>query len=182
MAHFAQQEFIREVKSRYPESFHHVRVLDCGSLDINGNNREFFKGSDYIGLDIITGKNVDIICPAHEYGGRDFDVVISTEMLEHDRHWEASLANMYCMVKEGGLLILTAAGEGRDPHGVPWSHPKDSPATWDYYRNITKDMIKGVLKPGMFSDYHLRTQETDIYFYGTKNDLCGRIWRHIEGF
>jgi len=176
MAHKAQQDFIREVKLRLPKYFTGVNVLDCGSLDINGNNREFFDDSRYIGLDIIPGRNVDIVCPAHKYHEYGFDVVISTEMLEHDKFWKKSLENIYLMVRDNGLIILTAATTGREPHGIPGHHPKDSPATHNYYLNITKEMLVSVFSPGMFNIYQLFINHTDIYFYGIKNNLCRCIW------
>ncbi len=38
MAHGQQQQFMQNVRDRFPEKFSGVRVLDVGSLDINGNN------------------------------------------------------------------------------------------------------------------------------------------------
>jgi len=66
--HKRVKDFILGIKQIHPEFFRDVDVLDCGSLDINGNNRQFFIDSLYTGIDIVDGKNVD--------------VVICTEMLE----------------------------------------------------------------------------------------------------
>lgn len=53
---------------------------------------------------------MDVVCSAHEFKSDEpFDVVISTEMLEHNRHWLASLANMCKLVKSGGVLLFTCA-------------------------------------------------------------------------
>ena len=43
MAHREQQDFISSVRDRFPEKFKGVRVLDIGTLDINGNNRFAFE-------------------------------------------------------------------------------------------------------------------------------------------
>jgi hypothetical protein len=32
---------------------------------VNGNNRSLFEKCDYVGLDVIEGNNVDIVCVAH---------------------------------------------------------------------------------------------------------------------
>lgn len=90
MAHPQQKEFCLKVKSLFPECFDNVNVLDVGSLDINGNNQYLFTNANYLGLDIGPGPNVDIIKPVHIFAYQlqyheYFDVIISTEMLEHDR-------------------------------------------------------------------------------------------------
>jgi len=83
--HKAVKEFIRDLSLLYPEFFTQVKVLDCGSLDINGSNRQFFKDSSYIGIDIVDGRNVDYVTRVHKFNAPGlYDVVISTEMLEHD--------------------------------------------------------------------------------------------------
>ncbi|MFA5815740.1 MAG: hypothetical protein WC865_09000 [Bacteroidales bacterium] len=40
--HKRVKDFILGTKQIHPEFFRDVDVLDCGSLDINGNNRQFF--------------------------------------------------------------------------------------------------------------------------------------------
>ena len=80
MAHEKQREFFRKVKSMNPQFFTDVKVLDIGSLDINGSNRHAFEHPySYIGVDLSEGKNVDVICPGHLYeSGYQFDTVISS--------------------------------------------------------------------------------------------------------
>jgi SAM-dependent methyltransferase len=175
MAHLEQQIFVERVKQKYPEYFTGVKVLDCGSLDINGNNRIHFHISDYLGIDLHQGRNVDRVCRVHEFKGGNFDVVISTEMLEHDKFWKESLAAMYSLLRDDGLLVITAATTGREEHGTYRHHWDASPGTLDYYENITKEMLESVLARDMFSDYCIEIRKTDIYFYGIKCDLCSRL-------
>jgi hypothetical protein len=80
---------------------------------------------------------------------------------------------MYHSLKEGGLLIITAAGEGRPEHGTSNHHPNASPATNDYYQNITNRMFQEVLNPSMFHTYFLsqRPDTQDIQFYGIKGNF-----------
>jgi hypothetical protein len=77
------------MKELHPEHFKDNKVLDIGSLDINGNNKFLFDNSEYIGLDIAEGNNVDVVCIGHEYDAPDetFDTIISTEALEHDMYY-----------------------------------------------------------------------------------------------
>jgi len=73
--------------------------------------------STFTGIDIGPGLNVDIVCSAHEFTSDTlFDVVISTEMLEHNKYWHQSLRRMYDLLKPGGLLVITCAGYGRHEH------------------------------------------------------------------
>lgn len=39
------------------------RVLDCGSLDVNGAFRDSFSEHEYMGSDISPGRNVDVVQP-----------------------------------------------------------------------------------------------------------------------
>ena len=61
------------------------RVLDVGSGDINGNNRQYFGPGCYTGCDLAPGPNVDVVSPCHElpFEPATFDVIISSECLEH---------------------------------------------------------------------------------------------------
>lgn len=172
MSHKQQRVFCRQVRRKFRSHFNNVKVLDCGSLDINGNNRWLFSNSDYRGIDIVKGKNVDTIGKASIVLKRFFqvDVVISTEMLEHDKEWAASLRAMYDVLKPGGLLLITCAAPGRPVHGTQDHTPGDSPGTHDYYCNISPAMFAGALPAHLFNAYHLvhESANNDLQFYGIK--------------
>ena len=179
MAHEAQQNFFKSVKTLFPEYFKNKTVLDVGSMDINGNNRYLFEDCEYTGLDIGHGRNVDIVCPVHVYTqivDLTYNVVISGEMLEHDQYWKQSLNAMFKLVKPGGLLLISAAGTGRPEHGTINSEPSNSHFTHYYYKNITKKMILSALRLKIFlnpsfSFYRIVENDIDkdIYFVGIKN-------------
>lgn len=176
MAHPQQAEFCLSVKSRFPQLFDKVRVLDIGSLDINGNNRYLFSNYSYIGVDLGAGKNVDVVCEGHRYDNPEpFDVVISTECAEHDQFWKETALNMVRLLKSGGLYLFTCATTGRHEHGTKRTTPQDSPFSHDlfsdYYENRTKEDYEQL--PGFldsFSEYgfseHRGTK--DLYFWGIK--------------
>ncbi len=167
--HKEVKTFCESVKSRFPGYFTNKRVLDCGSLDINGNNRYLFDRCIYTGIDIETGKNVDIVTQVHLYKPFwNYDVVISTEMLEHDCHYVATLQNMVELTKRGGLLMFTAAGTNRPEHGTTAHLPEDSPQTHDYYQNVTAKMIIEALNLMSFSWFEISYINTDIRFAGIK--------------
>lgn len=175
MAHPNQVEFCTFITKLKPTtqtdviSYKNKSVLDVGSIDINGNNRYLFEDCDYTGLDIGEGKNVDVICPIENYNPeKQFDIIISTEMLEHCRNWKMSLLKMYELLKDRGVLILTAGGDGRGEHGTHNHDECASPYTLDYYGNISNEMFQSVLKPSMFQDYYCRQDKGDFQFYGIK--------------
>ena len=162
------------VKTLLPEFFHGVRVLDIGSLDINGNNRYLFTDSSYIGIDLGAGANVDVVCRGHQYkNDQPFDVVISTECFEHDKFWEQTILNGITLLRPGGLFAFTCATIGRDEHGTRKIKPHDSPFTLDYYCNLTEaDMREKIHFDNLFISYKFSVdvQAHDLYFWGIKMD------------
>jgi SAM-dependent methyltransferase len=174
MAHQEQVEWCKLVKHAHPEFFIGTKVLDIGSLDINGNNRYLFEQCDYTGIDIGDGLNVDVVCSGHLFKSNDlFDVVISTECFEHDEYWELTLKNVINnLLKDGGLFLFSCAAPGRPEHGTKKTSPKDSPFTTDYYRNLSEEDIRSVLDcDNIFSNYKFKTRKEfpqDLYFYGIK--------------
>lgn len=165
-------QFIEGVRGKHPEYFTGTKVLEVGSLDINGSIRYIFHNrQNYIGLDLGPGPGVDVICPIHEYKRPgEFDVVVSTEMLEHDKYWRSSLKQMYENVKPGGMLILTCAGPTRQEHGTTRTTPGDAPFTNDYYMNISIEDFHSELPTNLFSNHLIKYERgnADLYFYGIK--------------
>lgn len=100
-------------------------VLDVGSLDVNGQSRDtaMIKARSYLGVDIQAGRNVDRIVAAERlldvFPPEGFDVVISTEMLEHCEHWREAVYNMFAVLKVGGIFVLTTRSKGFIRHGYP---------------------------------------------------------------
>ncbi len=128
--------------------------------------------SKFVGVDIVDGPNVDVVCRGHEYKREKlFDVAVSTECFEHDQYWKESFQNMYDLLKPGGVLLFTCGTEGRGPHGVPECRPEDSPGTNDYYGNrVAEDYINTFDLSNMFSEYNFEYDwhVNDLYFYGIK--------------
>lgn len=179
MAHLQQQEFCKSIQGKFPNFFKNKFVLDIGSLDINGNNQEWFHNCKYLGVDIAYGQNVDIVSKGHELGFPDgtFDIIISTECFEHDQYYDATIKNIYRMLKPGGLFIFTCATTGRPEHGTRRTTPEDAPLLqsdieWsDYYKNLTESDIREVLNiESAFNNFEFSTNDTsrDLYFYGFK--------------
>lgn len=186
--HEEQVGFCKSVKNKLPQYFENKKVLDVGSLDVNGNNRYLFSNCSYIGVDVGAGKNVDVVTPGHLYDAPDesFDVVVSTECFEHDMYYQETWKNIIRMLKSGGLFLFTCAAPGRDEHGTQRTRPQDSPLTsainqeWaNYYRNISEKDFRDVFDlNSVFSSYEIDEHHeikinpirsiNDLYFWGIK--------------
>lgn len=182
MAHLAQQQFCESVKAKFPEKFYGVDVLEAGSYDVNGNNRYLFSNYTYTGVDVAPNSNVDVVSVFHQFKpGKLYDLVISTEMLEHDKYWLFSLQHMVNLLKPGGLLVMACAGEGRPEHGTARvnepnqgnGQQTEDEAWKNYYRNLTAEDIRFALNcEEQFSQYVIddTTTPEDLYFWGIKRD------------
>jgi len=101
------------------------QVLEVGAMDLNGSPRYVIEPMGplrYVGVDSGMGRGVDCVCPAEgltEYMGRDWDLVVSTEMLEHAENWRAVVAELKNATAIGGNLIVTTRGPGFPYHAHP---------------------------------------------------------------
>lgn len=165
MAHDAQFNFCQRIQARWPHLFQDKSVLDCGSLDINGNNRPLFDGGTYLGIDLIAGPNVDRVERIHEHRGGPYGVVISTESLEHDQHWQQSLQHMIDLLAPDGLFLLTCATVGRPEHGTTGHEEWASPGTPSYYRNVLPSDLLPILSSS-FRCWGIEIEHQDLYCWG----------------
>jgi len=180
MCHMEQLVFFKKIQLRMPEYFEDTKVLEVGSLDINGSIRQFFKAKEYIGLDVGPGPGVDVVCEGQNFDYPDeyFDVTVSSECFEHNPFWLETFLNMVRMTRSGGLVAFSCASEGRKEHGTHRSEPESSPLTvfkggdyWNYYRNLNEeDFTSEVDLDSIFSKYKFKYNDKafDLYFYGVK--------------
>jgi len=136
--------FRREVEGR--------RVLEVGSLDVNGSFRslmEQFLPRAYAGVDICSGPGVDELIPAERlverFGAESFDIVVSTELLEHVADWRKAVGNLKAVLRPGGILLITTRSRGTEYHGWPY----------DFWRYELEDMCQ------IFSDFDIEVLEAD---------------------
>lgn len=177
MAHQEQGEYIAKIKQKFPSAFSNGRVLEIGSLNINGTVRDYFNAKEYIGVDVGEGVGVDVVTSGHEYDNKElFDCCISCECFEHNPYWKETFLNMVRLCKSGGLVVFTCATTGRPEHGTERTTPQDSPLTlakgWHYYQNLTaEDFTKDIDFSALFSQWSFDDNERacDLYFYGIKN-------------
>lgn len=163
--------FVIKVKQQFPQYFEDKAVLEVGSQDINGSVRKHFKNCEYLGIDLGKAPGVDMVISIIDFPMADkYDVVISSEMLEHCKEWDEALKQMYNNTKPGGIFILTCAGPNRQEHGTSKHTPQDSKFTLEHYRNISKEDFRSVLPDKLFETCSLSLErgDTDLYFWGIK--------------
>jgi len=178
MAHQEQKDFVEKLRNSFSEFFTNKKVLEIGSLNINGSIREFFDNCKYTGIDVGFGDGVDIVCEGQNYKASDdtYDVVLSAECFEHNPYWLETFKNMIRLCKNNGLVFFTCATDGRPEHGTSKTTPLDSPLTvnlgWDYYRNLNeKNFTDEINFDDYFSEYQFEINEEhkDLYFWGIVN-------------
>ena len=79
------------------------------------------------------------------FGDNKFDVVISTEVLEHIYDWKTAVKNMKGVLKPEGLIFLTTRSRGFPYHGYPH----------DYWRYEVDDIRK------IFGEYEILALEPE---------------------
>ena len=154
MCHVSVIEFF--INSIDCAEFEGKDVLEVGSKYVNGSVRplieKFCKPNKYVGVDIENGKFVDFIVPAEKlvefFGINKFDVVISTEMLEHIRDWRIVINNLKEVLKPGGIIYITTRSKGFGYHAYPY----------DFWRYEIEDIKK------IFSDFEILILEKDVEY------------------
>lgn len=127
-------------------------VLEVGSLDVNGSIRRVVEGfgpRKYTGVDIRSGPGVDEVVSVEDllstFGPETFDLVLSTEMLEHVPDWKSAVRNLKGVLRPGGTLLLTTRSQGFRFHGYPY----------DFWRFSREDLAN------IFSDFDVKALEKD---------------------
>jgi hypothetical protein len=139
--HVQAHEFVaRHAQTLRPES-----VLEIGSLDVNGSVRPLFPTARrYHGIDVVDGPGVDEVVDAAEWRATElFDLVVSTEVLEHAPRWPAILQNAWDAMAPGATLLLTCASEPRPPHSAVdgWDLREG-----EWYENVLPEPLLAVVR------------------------------------
>lgn len=105
------------------------RILEIGSLDVNGSLRQFApQDSDYIGVDMAEGKGVDIVIAPDEplpFDAESFDLAIASSVFEHDPAFWMTFLDLGRVLRGGGFLYINAPSNGK-VHRYPEDH-------WRFY-------------------------------------------------
>lgn len=119
--HVGNREWLDDVQKRFGPM---GRLLEIGSLNINGTARDHLEATLWVGIDIVTGPDVDLVCDAEatNFEPESFDTILSTSMAEHNPRWREGLSHNLRWMKSGGLLLLSWGAEGNGHHlPEPWA-------------------------------------------------------------
>lgn len=135
-----------------------LRVLDVGSYDVNGSYRALVerRGWTYVGLDIRSGTNVDVVCERHNdfpFEAMSFDIVMCGNMLHNVAEPRDLLEEMVRVVKRGGRVFVVAPG----PNGTPYPNKHAS----DYWR-FTPEGLCQLVRWAYVTDVQAEMIGTDV--------------------
>lgn len=139
------------------------RVLDVGSLNVNGTYKAIFGPKyTYVGVDITTGPNVDIVMPSEfkiPLLNDSIDAVISGQCLEHCKNPFLLVAEMFRVCKPGGMCLLVAPRNEKD-HNYPI----------DCFRFLSEGM-RSIMTTAGFTVLKAFVKDNDCWGIGVKNDI-----------
>jgi SAM-dependent methyltransferase len=117
-----------------------LRVLDVGSMDVNGTYRPIFgePGWTYVGADQSAGRNVDVVLSdPYDWSALEdasFDVVISGQAFEHIEFFWVTMLEVARVLKSGGLCCIVAPAAGYEHR-----YPTDC---WRFYPDGARAMAR----------------------------------------
>lgn len=144
-------------------------VYEIGSRNINGSVRGLFAGQ-YIGVDVVPGLGVDLVADAAAYVPPLTlapSTVVCCEVLEHTSDAAAIVYQAATVLQPGGLLIITAAGEGRAPHSATDGGPI---RPGEFYRNLAIGELQRWAEAAGIETLKMvqSEQPADVYYVGRK--------------
>jgi hypothetical protein len=141
--HKSAMDWLKRIRS---EHYFEAPVLEIGSIDINGSPRELWGNlHPYVGVDIVSGKNVDYVVDIREfdqfppddyYLTKPFHTIICTEVLEHVDP-ESIINAMWKFMHDTTKVVITCAGLNRAIHSADGGQLKPN----EYYENVDPDKL-----------------------------------------
>lgn len=160
MHHEAMQWVARAI-TQYDLDQVGVEVLDLGGRDVNGTTEMLWaKPGRYYVVDLSPHPSVDIVGDAADLAIPErFDVVTSTECLEHTERAPEIVKKAREHLKPGGVFIATMAGPGRPEHG---QHGEPRPGEDEFYRNVSPSDLQQWLMDAGFSTWQIDHTGLDV--------------------
>ena len=93
-----------------------VKIIEIGSQDVNGSLREIApKNCEYIGVDFVEGKGVDIVLSdpySLPFESDSADIVLSSSCFEHSEMFWLVFLEILRVLKSKGLFYLNVPSNG----------------------------------------------------------------------
>lgn len=124
--HKSSYENMKKFVDKYLNDFKskNIKILDVGSQDVNGSYKPMFNNSswEYIGLDMIKGKNVDVVIKNmydwKEIKSGTFDIVISGQVFEHVEFIWVTMCEITRVLRNDGICCIIVPSSGHE-HKYP---------------------------------------------------------------
>lgn len=197
MSHAEQITFFRLAMKHFPSAFS-AKVIDIGSLDINGGPHRDLQCEEYVGVDVAAGPNVTLVSRGEDVDLPPdyFDVAMSSECFEHNPSWRETLDNMIRMTKPLGLIVFTCASVGRLEHGTTrsdlgYAAPLTVGQGQEHYENVSRRMLLRALDKESLAAFRIYTnyKSGDLYFIAVKattstelGEKCSHLIKILEDF
>jgi SAM-dependent methyltransferase len=194
--HHSAMEYGRLFFSRYTKENNNLKIVDIGSQDVNGSLRSVsLQGNEFIGVDFVQGKGVDIVItdPYNlPFSDDSVDVVVCSSCFEHSEFFWLLFNDIIRILKPGGLFYLNVPSNGNF-HQYPvdcWRFYPDSGTALQNWaikngfdvvllesfvgrqnKAIWNDFIAVFLKDSTYqSQYPKRISDSKIDFYNGKTN------------
>lgn len=140
-----------------------IKVVDIGSQDVNGSMRSVITSNitEYIGLDFVEGKGVDIVLEdAYKYPLEDnsVDVIVTSSCFEHSEMFWLSFLESLRILKDDGLFYCNVPSSWMMYHRFPvdcWRFYPDAAKgleTWARYNKIDSMVLESYVVTPSFVD------------------------------
>lgn len=143
--------------------------LDLGGRDVNGTVHGLFPGVVWTVLDIEPHHSVDIVADVTTWEREgEYDIVLSTEAIEHIAQWPRIIDAGYDVLRPGGYMIVTGGSTGRGPHSCTGVVPVPA---GEHYGNVAPDDLERVAKEVGFTDIHVEYNPEphyDVYMWAQR--------------
>jgi len=138
-----------------------IVVVDIGAQDVNGSLRDVAPdGVDYIGVDFVEGKNVDVILEDPyklPFDDESLDVIVCSSVFEHSQFFWILFLEIMRVLKPSGLLYLNVPS-----NGYIHRYPVDC---WRFYPDAAHSLVAWANREG----YRSKLLES---FVSNKNKLA----------
>lgn len=119
------------------------RILEIGSREVVSASiwKYFVPNCDYVGFDVLPGKNVDVVGDAHKlsehFEPESFDVVIALAVFEHLAMPWVVAEEIEKVLKPGGLVLIETHFSFNE-HESPW-----------HFFQFNKNGLESLFNPGL---------------------------------
>lgn len=102
--------------NNYMTSNDSVKVLEVGSLNVNGGLRDLKPDNfAWYGIDLVDGPGVDQkidVAELYPFSDDTFDLVVASSVFEHDIEFWSSFLEMCRVLKQDGIILLIMPSQG----------------------------------------------------------------------